>query len=254
MPGGAALGALPDSLSVVGGGAVDDALRRMTEGPRLADVGACERLVATVTQRWLSVQRSARESESVLAAAWAQANTRFVEKLTTRAGTRTDIPDAKATLELWLETANEVLLETHRSPKFLDAQRQLLRSGMDFMLAERALVEAFAEPAGLPTRTEIDEIHRSVHDLKRRVRRCNEHHRQRRRTGHRRSPRTTTRCRARRNISDGEPDSQRGRPRPRGRSVDHQTHRRHGAAGARSPTTRSRSRPPPRTRCCGPTR
>jgi hypothetical protein len=41
---------------------------------------------------------------------------------------------------------------------------------MDFLLAERELVEGFVEPAGLPTRTEIDEVHRSVQALKRRVR------------------------------------------------------------------------------------
>ena len=63
---------------------------------------------------------------------------------------RKDIPDAKEKIKLWLDTANQVLLETHRSQKFLDAQRQLLRDGMDFMLAEREFVEALVEPAGLP--------------------------------------------------------------------------------------------------------
>ena len=40
---------------------------------------------------------------------------------------------------------------------------------MDFLLAEREFVEALVEPAGLPTRTEIDEVHRTVQELKRRV-------------------------------------------------------------------------------------
>ena len=61
-------------------------------------------------------------------------------------------------------------MRTHRSPAFLEAQRQLLRAGMDFLLAERKLVEQLVEPAGLPTRTEIDELHNTVHTLKRRVR------------------------------------------------------------------------------------
>jgi|KBSSwiStaDraftv2_1062776.scaffolds.fasta_scaffold280632_2 polyhydroxyalkanoate synthase subunit PhaE len=170
-PGAGALGALPESvsLSLASGGAVSDALRRMGEGPRLADVGASERLMTRVMELWLSVQKSARHYESVVAGAWAQANTRFAERLAQRYGTGTDIPDAKESLKLWLDTANQVLLETHRSEKFLDAQRQLLRDGMDFMLAEREFVEALVEPAGLPTRTEIDEVHRSVHELKRRV-------------------------------------------------------------------------------------
>ena len=170
-PGAAALGALPESvsLSLASGGAVSDALRRMAEGPHLADVGASERLMTRVMELWLSVQKSARHYESVVAGAWAQANTRFAERLAQRYGTGTDIPDAKESLKLWLDTANQVLLETHRSEKFLDAQRQLLRDGMDFMLAEREFVEALVEPAGLPTRTEMDEVHRSIHELKRRV-------------------------------------------------------------------------------------
>src|SRR6478609_4930601 len=155
--------------TALGGGAVSEALRRMAEGPRLADVGTSQRLIAKVMKLWLSVQDSARTYESVVSGAWAQANTRFVERLSQRYGTGTDMPDAKESLKLWLDVANQVLLETHRSEKFLDAQRQLLRSGMDFMLAEREFVEALVEPAGLPTRTEIDEVHRSIHELKRRV-------------------------------------------------------------------------------------
>jgi hypothetical protein len=171
-PGAAAFGALPESvwLSLASGGAVNESLRRMAEGPRLADVGAPERLMAKLTQLWLSVQKSARNYESVVAGAWVHANTRFVERLSQRSGTGTDIADAKEALKVWLDIANQVLLETHRSQKFLDAQRQLLRDGMDFMLAEREFVETLVEPAGLPTRTEIDEVHRSVYELKRRVR------------------------------------------------------------------------------------
>ena len=41
---------------------------------------------------------------------------------------------------------------------------------MTFLLAERELVESMLEPAGLPTRSEVDEVHHSVQELKRRVR------------------------------------------------------------------------------------
>ena len=41
---------------------------------------------------------------------------------------------------------------------------------MTFLLAEREMIESMVEPAGLPTRSEVDEIHLSVQELKRRVR------------------------------------------------------------------------------------
>jgi polyhydroxyalkanoate synthase subunit PhaE len=99
-PGATALGALPESvsLSLASGGAVNEALRLMAEGPRLADVGTSERSMAKVMQLWLSVQKSARTYESVVAGAWAQANTRFAERFSHRAGTGTRVPDAKESL------------------------------------------------------------------------------------------------------------------------------------------------------------
>lgn len=171
-PGAKALGTLTESLSLslANGGAVSQALRQMADGPRLADVGASEQRTARVMQRWMSVQEGARIYEGIVAAAWSSTNSRFSEQLSQRARDGKGMPDAKESLKLWLDTANQVLLETHRSEKFLEAQRRLLRDGMDFMLAERELVEALVEPIGLPTRSEIDEVHRNVHELKRRVR------------------------------------------------------------------------------------
>jgi hypothetical protein len=169
---GGALGRVldPMSLSLLGGSQVGDAIRRMVEGPRFADVGAMEQRTANVMQLWLDFQVAARSYEQVVAEAWTRASQRFGAELATRRADGTQTPPAKEALQLWLDTANETLLETHRSEAFLTAQRRLLRSGMDFLLAERELVETLVEPAGLPTRTEIDEVHRTVQDLKRRVR------------------------------------------------------------------------------------
>ena len=170
-PGVGMLGALPGSvsLSLASGSQVTEMLRRMAEGPRLADVGGPERLMAKVMELWISVQDSAHNYETVVARAFAEANTRFAAMLSERYRTTKDAPDANEALRRWLDIANQVLLETHRSAKFLEAQRRLLRDGMDFMLIQREFVEGLVEPAGLPTRSELDEVHRSIHGLKRRV-------------------------------------------------------------------------------------
>jgi polyhydroxyalkanoate synthase subunit PhaE len=144
--------------------------RAWTEGPRLADAGAAEQRMARLTDRWIEFQTASRAYEGVVGAAWITANRAFAGRLQERftAGEATQPDDA---LKLWLDTANETLLETQRSPSFLESQRRLLRCGMDFLLAQREVVEKVVEPAGLPTRTEIDEVHRSIHELKRRLRR-----------------------------------------------------------------------------------
>jgi polyhydroxyalkanoate synthase subunit PhaE len=160
----------PVSLSMMGGNQVGEAIRRMTEGPRFADVGETERRMAQVMELYLAVQSAARTYESVIAAAWMEANQLFAARLGERFAAQESALQPKDFLKLWLDIANEVLVKTHRTEGFLEAQRQLLRSGMDFLLAERDLVEELVEPAGLPTRSELDELHQSVQILKRRVR------------------------------------------------------------------------------------
>jgi polyhydroxyalkanoate synthase subunit PhaE len=159
----------PMTLALFGGTQVGDALKTMTEGPRLADAGAAEHRMARLMERWIEVQTASRAYEGVVAAAWTTANQSFAGQLQERvnAGDAMQPDDA---LKLWLETANNTLLDMQRSPSFLEAQRQLLRCGMEFLLAQREVVESLAEPAGMPTRTEIDEVHRSIHELKRRLR------------------------------------------------------------------------------------
>ena len=62
------------------------------------------------------------------------------------------------------------LVETHRTPEFLEAQRRLTRSGAECRLQEREIVEAFCEMQQTPTRTEMDEVQREVYELRRRLR------------------------------------------------------------------------------------
>lgn len=161
----------PMSLSLMGGNQVGEAIRRLTEGPRFADAGSIERGMAEVMELYLGVQTAARAYEGVVASAWMEANRRFTADLAERFGKSGEVLPAKDAHQAWLAIANDTLMESQRSEPFLDAQRTLLRAGMDFLLAERRFVEQLVEPAGFPTRTEIDELHRTVHTLKQRVRR-----------------------------------------------------------------------------------
>lgn len=171
IPGAGVMGGLPDSisLSLAGGGVVSDLLRRVTEGPSFADVGAPEKLMARVMEQWLAVQKSTQEYEFILAGNWAETNTRYAEQMAERYRTGKGELDPKEALKVWLDISNQVLLGTQRSEKFLAAQRQLLRDGLDFILVEREFIENLAKPIGLPTRSEIDEVHRNVHELKKQV-------------------------------------------------------------------------------------
>lgn len=170
---GATLGRFldPMSLALAGGNQIGDAIRGLTEGPRFADIGAMERRMARVLELWLAAQGAARAHEATVAGTWLEANNRFLAAFGEGFGSGGKPSSRpKEALKLWLDTANQTLLEAQRSPRFLETQGEVLRRGMEFLLAAREMFETFIEPTGLPTRPEIDEVHRTVQELKRRVR------------------------------------------------------------------------------------
>jgi hypothetical protein len=151
-------------------GEMDQALARMAEGPRLADLWEVERRHARVLQAWMTVRRRGLEHNAVLLEAWQRAGGRFSEQLAARAGADGPAPDAKAALALWTEIANAELLETQRGDPFLQTQTAMIRASTELQLAQHELVEHFGKQYGFPTRTELDDLARSVTELRRDLR------------------------------------------------------------------------------------
>lgn len=160
----------PAGPTLVGSDHVRNTFSRLTDGPQFADIGNSERRAAQVMEQYFQVQAASRAYEVVVAQAWVEANQLFSTEVATRV-TKGEPPlSPPAALRRWLDIANEVLMTSQRSPAFLDAQRTLLRETTTFLLAQREHVELLLEPAGLPTRSELDEVHHSIQILKRRVR------------------------------------------------------------------------------------
>jgi hypothetical protein len=69
-----------------------------------------------------------------------------------------------------VETANTALLETQRSDKYLESQREILKASTQLRLAQQALAAFYSEMFGYPTRAELDDVHRTVTELRRELR------------------------------------------------------------------------------------
>src|SRR3954469_5147458 len=149
---------------------VDQTLQRMAEGPRLADLWNVERKFIAVFNAWVAMRRHSLEHNRVMLEAWMTAAGAFAKTLNARADKGETIESSREVLALWVETANEVLLETQRSDAFLTTQRDLLKASTDLRLAQQELAEFYSEMFGYPTRTELDDVHRTVTELRRELR------------------------------------------------------------------------------------
>jgi hypothetical protein len=158
----------PTRFLYAGSDEVNQAIQRLVEGPEFADIGTLERQILKATKEWLNLREASAEYRAITAAAWSRAFETFSKEVATD-------PDAmsnglRAMIDRWLNIANDELIRTQRTDEFLAAQRKLLRAGVDYRLKERELVEVWSETHSIPTRTEIDDLHRIVHDLRSQVR------------------------------------------------------------------------------------
>src|SRR3954449_11920182 len=145
---------------------VDQTLQRMAEGPRLADLWNTERKFMAVSNAWVAMRRHSLEHNTVMLEAWMKAAGDFAETLNARADRGETLESSREVLALWVETANEALLETQRSEAFLTTQRDLVKASSELRLAQQELAEFYSEMFGYPTRTELDDVHRPVPELR----------------------------------------------------------------------------------------
>jgi class III poly(R)-hydroxyalkanoic acid synthase PhaE subunit len=151
-------------------GGMDEALQRMAEGPRLADLWDTERKLIDVFNAWTALRQRSIEHNTVMLEAWTRAAGSFAKTLNARADRKETLGSWREVLALWVETANTALLETQRSEKYLESQREILKASTQLRLAQQALAAFYSEVFGYPTRAELDDVHRTVTELRRELR------------------------------------------------------------------------------------
>jgi poly[(R)-3-hydroxyalkanoate] polymerase subunit PhaE len=149
---------------------IDQALQRMAEGPRFADLWDSERKMLALFNAWTALRQRSLEHNTVLLEAWISAATKFAKDLNEKADRKEALGSWRDVLALWVETANTALLETQRSEPFFKSQREVLKASTDLRLAQQEMAAFYSEIFGYPTREELDDVHRSVTELRRELR------------------------------------------------------------------------------------
>jgi hypothetical protein len=161
----------PTRFLYAGTDEINHAIQRLVEGPEFADIGTIERQVLKATREWMALREASAAYRGVTSAAWSRAFQTFSTECAKDPGLLRK--GFRAVLDRWLGIANDELIRTQRTDEFLKAQRELLAAGVAYRLKERELVEVWCETHSIPTRTEVDDLHRTVHELRRQVRALN---------------------------------------------------------------------------------
>lgn len=117
----------------------------------------------------LEFTAAATELQALVIAKFVDASKNYVSENTTENESK------DKTISDWLSSTNSDVLEFQQSKAYLDAQKKYVTSLTKFQKSYRALVEDFQVLNHLPTQSEIDDISKGLHDLKKEVRTLKSH-------------------------------------------------------------------------------
>jgi len=158
----------PERWSGVGTGSFDAGLRQVLEGPKYAMLFDLDRKLMALRQLASERDRDVAAFHAILRKAWGSAFERFSSDA---ASTVVQGPATwRGMADRWLAVLNDTLIEVQRSDAFIEAQRKMLRSASDCRLQEQEIAEAWCVAFHVPTRTEMDEVQRTVTELRRQLR------------------------------------------------------------------------------------
>lgn len=147
----------------------DRAVQQLVEGPQFADVGQMEGKYAALFKAYGELRSRSLQQSTQQLSAWAKSAQEFTEKLLAETKDR-PLESRQQMVALWVDIANRHMFELQRSPDYLKNQRELLRASSAFKRAQTELSDYFGEAFGIPTRSEIDDLTKTVADLKREIR------------------------------------------------------------------------------------
>ena len=135
-------------------------------GPLQGQQQTGERLMAA-TLRW---QRAAARISELLAAVAADAVEKLIAALTGPGASGPPVTSLRQLHDLWVECGERAYAGVAHGDDYAAAQADLLMAMVEMRFEQRQAIENWARAFNLPTRTEIDAIHRRLHELSRSIR------------------------------------------------------------------------------------
>lgn len=160
----------PNSWLKYSGDNFDISAHKLSEGPLFSGISDIDNRLAQVNDSWLELLDESKKYHSIVFSKWSQAYSNFLDELNNLNQDEQVELSPRKMIDMWTTIANEELMTLHRSEEFLTAQRSVIRASMQYRLNEKEVAEVICEALHIPTRDEVDDLHKTVTDLRRELR------------------------------------------------------------------------------------
>lgn len=149
--------------------AYQDSLARLVTSPGLGLTREFNEKFQQGFDAWVTWQLATLEYQGVVNQIWEKAFEKFFQDLLSLAEKGETINNLRDLILLWTRGAEEVFTENFRGEAYVLAQGKMLNASMKYRERERAIIETFLNLYSLPTRSELDEAHRRIYELRKEV-------------------------------------------------------------------------------------
>ena len=118
---------------------------------------------------WINFYKASFDYQLVLLNVWAKAFDELMRELATSEEKSRTIQNWRQFLQVWSSLFDRVFAETFRSQDTVEIQGRFLNAALSYRLHQQQLMEVFLKINNLPTRSEVDEVHRSIYELRKEV-------------------------------------------------------------------------------------
>jgi class III poly(R)-hydroxyalkanoic acid synthase PhaE subunit len=118
---------------------------------------------------WINFSKANVDYQLVLVEVWLKAFEELTRELASSKEKDETIQNWQQFLQVWSSVFDRVFAQTFRSEDALEIQGKFLNSAMTYRLRQQQLMEVFLKMNDLPSRSEVDEIHRSIYELRKEI-------------------------------------------------------------------------------------
>ncbi|MDF1551731.1 MAG: class III poly(R)-hydroxyalkanoic acid synthase subunit PhaE [Deferrisomatales bacterium] len=127
-----------------------------------------EKLTKTF-EAWVDMKRAEVAFNTELTAIGFRAMGALVDRLKAMASKGEKIESSRKLFDLWVEVAEKTYFEAASTEAFAQTQADLVNASMHHKVHEKVLLEIFYKAVHLPTRQEIDDAYKHMHELRSQV-------------------------------------------------------------------------------------
>ncbi|MBV9432972.1 MAG: hypothetical protein JO137_14220 [Hyphomicrobiales bacterium] len=150
-------------------GLLSEGFRQMAGFPELADMPDIGLKSLPSLEPAMELMAVLQQYLRVATPIWIEACQRFENEALRRRGEGESFDSASDALELWNNTLDRTLMEFNRSSEFAQLQQRYLRAAIHQRSETRRYFAQLAKAVDGPTRPELDDIYRRLHELRREV-------------------------------------------------------------------------------------